>query len=296
MRSAKLLRRLTVSIAGVAALAVALLLLGAPAAQANGGHRGYLFAGTDDEEFHGAVLGPDRLGRFRTRGPNVVSGTIITTSYPINGMTDARGFLYSGDPLSNVIRRISYNGSLLGSTVAAFPPACCSEDMVFDGRFLYHAHYGSTIEKINPRTGALVQTYLQFDVVGMTFVTKEDDDDDDEDDRGSGFGRFVSTAVLAWSHHRDKHRQIWISKWNAQQVGTWDPATNTFTPRFTTPDLAGGLAWDSKSKVLWVGLVGGRVVPYRLNGTPYNAGFLPFGPIEDTIDGLEFVKNIHRHR
>jgi hypothetical protein len=92
-RSAKLLRRLTVSgAATIAALGVA-LLLGAPAAQANGGHRGYLFAGTDDEEFHGARLGPDRLGRFRTRGPNVVSGTIITTSYPINGMTDARGFL-----------------------------------------------------------------------------------------------------------------------------------------------------------------------------------------------------------
>lgn len=271
----------------------AILMAGTPPAQAHNGHRGFLFVGTDLEEFHGAVNGPDRLGRFQTRGPNVVGSTIITTSYPINGMGNARGFLYSGDPFSNVIRRISYNGTLLGSTVAAFPAACCSEDMVFDGRFLYHAHHPSTIEKINPRTGALVQTYPQSDVVGMTFVDDEDDDDDD-DHHGHKSHRFDSTASLAWFHH-DDDRQIWITKWGARQVGTWDPATNTFTLRFTTPDLAGGLAWDSGRKVLWVGLRGGRVVPYRLNGTPYNAGFLPFGPIGDTIDGLEFVRKIHRH-
>jgi hypothetical protein len=135
------------------------LIWGAAPTQAHNGHRGYLFVGTDMEEFHGAVSGLEWLGRFRTRGPNVVGSTIITTSYPINGMGNARGFLYSGDPFSNVIRRISYNGTLLGSTVAAFPAACCSEDMIFDGRFLYHAHHPSTIEKINPRTGALVQTY-----------------------------------------------------------------------------------------------------------------------------------------
>ena len=72
-------------------------------------------------------------------------------------------------------------------------------------------------------------------------------------------------------------------------------ATNTFTPRFTTPQNAGGLAWDPGKKVLWVGLGGGLVVPYHLNGTPYNAGFRPFGPIADTIDGLEFVRKIHHH-
>jgi hypothetical protein len=270
----------------------ALLLLGAAPAQAHGHSRGVLFVGTDTEEFHGAPLGPDRLGRFRTRGPNMVDSTIITTSYPINGMTNARGFLYSGDPNSNVIRRISYNGRLLRTTVAAFPPTCCSEDMVLDGRFLYHAHYPSAIEKLNARTGALVQTFPQaVGVVGMTFV---DDDDDDDGDRHK-YRRFDSTASLAWFHHDNDDRQIWVTRWAARQVGTWDPATNAFTPRFTTPDLAGGLAWDSGRKVLWVGLRGGRVVPYRLNGTPYNAGFLPFGPIGDTIDGLEFVRRIHRH-
>ena len=233
---------------------------------------GFLFVGTDTEEFEGAM--PNQLGRFQTYGPSVVSGTIIPTSFPINGMGDAHGFLYSGDPFSNVIRRISYDGSLLGSTAAAFPSGCCSEDMILAGRFLYHAHYPSTIEKIDPTSGALVQTYPQRDVVGMTFVTH---------DRG-------------WSHHRrDKHRQIWISKWNARQVGVWDPATNTFTPRFATPNLAGGLAWDPRNEVLWVGLRGGLVVPYRLSGTPFNSGFLPFGPISGTIDGLEFVRGIHVH-
>ena len=128
----------------------------------------------------------------------------------------------------------------------------------------------------------------------MTFVTTDDDDDDDDDDsRSSRFARFVSNAVLAWD--RNNNRQIWITKWAGRQVGIWDPATNTFTPRFTTPARAGGLAWDEKSNVLWVGLRGGLVVPYRLNGTPYNAGFLPFGPLGDTIDGLEFVKNVHGH-
>lgn len=267
-----------------------LLLLVSPTAQANGRHRGFLFVATDTEEFHGAVNGPDRLARFRTRGPNVVDSTMITTNYPINGMTNAQGFLYSGDPLSNVIRRITYNGSLLGSTVAGFPAQCCSEDMILDGRFLYHAHYSFAIEKVNARTGALVQSYPQFDVVGMTFVDEDDDDDD-----GHRFGRRHSTGGFGWSHRRHDDRQIWITKWSARQVGTWDPDTNLFTPRFTTPDLAGGLAWDSERNVLWVGQRGGLVVPYRLNGTPYNAGFQPFGSIPDTIDGLEFVRKIRNH-
>ena len=133
---------------------------------------------------------PNRLGRFQTRGPNVVGGRIIPTSFPINGMGDAHGFLYSGDPLSNVIRKISYNGSLLGSTVAAIPAACCSEDMILAGRFLYHAHYPSTIEKINAGSGALVQTYPQSDVVGMTFVT-DDDDDNGEHHGGKKFAHFI---------------------------------------------------------------------------------------------------------
>jgi hypothetical protein len=279
----------------VICLGGAFLALGVPSALAHGGHGGhhgrFLFVGTDTEEFHGAPNGPDRLGRFQTRGPNVTGSTIITTNYPINGMTDAYGFLYSGDPNSNVIRRISYNGNLLGSTVAAFPATCCSEDMVLLGRFLYHVHYPSSIEKLNPTTGALVQTYAQPGVVGITLVN--DDHENDDDDHGKSVVRLDWSGNPAWSHHHD--REIWITKWIPQQVGIWDPATNTFTPRFTTPNRAGGLAWDSAKKVLWVGLRGGTVVPYRLDGTPYNAGFQPFGSIDDTIDGLEFVRKGHDH-
>jgi hypothetical protein len=216
----------------------AFLMVAVAPAQANGAHSGkrggFLFVGTDTEEFGGAVSA-DRLGRFQTRGPNVVGGGIIATAFPINGMTDAHGFLYSGDPRSNVIRRITYDGSLLGSTVAAIPAACCSEDMILDGRFLYHAHYPSTIEKINASTGALVQTYAQPNVVGMTFVT-DDDDDDGDHHGGKEFARFdLTEGVVLFDHGDNDDRQIWITKWSARQVGTWDPATNTFTPRFATP-------------------------------------------------------------
>lgn len=281
----------------------AFLVVGAPPALADGGHhghhghhRGFLFTGTDTEEFHGARNGPDRLGRFRTDGPNVVGGGLLTTSFPINGMADAGGFLYSGDPYSNTIRKISYNGTLLGSVVAGFAPSCCSEDMIAAGRVLYHAHYPAAIEKLDATTGALLQTYPQRLVVGMTFVTRHDEDDDDDGDH-QGDRHHHSTAGRSSFHHghHDHGREIWISKWTPKQVGTWDPTTNTFTPRFTVPNLAGGLAWDGESKVLWIGMEGGMVVPYRLDGTPYNAGFQPFGPIDDTVDGLEFVRVGHHH-
>ena len=277
----------------------AFLAVGAPPAGANGHHghhhRGFLFTGTDTEEFGGAVNGPDRLGRFRTDGSNVVGGGLLTTSYPINGMADAGGFLYSGDPYSNTIRKISYSGALLGSVVAGFAPGCCSEDMIVAGRVLYHAHYSGAIEKLDAATGTLLQTYAQSTVVGMTFVTRHHEDEHGDGHHGDRHHR--STAGRTWSHHRhhDHGREIWISKWGPKQVGTWDPTSNTFTPRFTVPNLAGGLAWDGESKVLWVGMEGGMVVPYRLDGTTYNAGFQPFGPIDDTVDGLEFVPAGHRH-
>src|SRR3954469_25744607 len=119
--------------------------LSASAAHANTRPLGALFVGTDQEEFDGAVNGPDRLGRFRTDGPNVVRGKLLPTPYPINGMGNGRGFLYAGDPYSNTIRKISYNGSLLGTIVGGFSPGCCSEDMVRVGKYIYHAHWPSAI-------------------------------------------------------------------------------------------------------------------------------------------------------
>jgi len=82
---------------------------------------------------------------------------------------------------------------------------------------------------------------------------------------------------------------IWITQWSAQKVGTWDPSTNTFTMKFATPANAGGLAYDPVNGILWVGLQGGSVVPYDLNGNQQGPGFSPFGAITDTVDGLEFV-------
>jgi hypothetical protein len=38
---------------------------------------------------------------------------------------------------------------------------------------------------------------------------------------------------------------------------------------------------------------GGSVVPYNpTTGMPLGPGFSPFGPIGDTVDGLEFVSQI----
>jgi hypothetical protein len=86
---------------------------------------------------------------------------------------------------------------------------------------------------------------------------------------------------------------IWITHWGARQVGTWDPATDTFTAIINTPSNAGGLAYDPVSGILWVGMQGGSVVPYDpVKGTPLGPGFVPFGAITDTVDGLEFVSQI----
>lgn len=224
---------------------------------------GTLFVGTDTEEFNGIT--PDRLGRFTTVGPSIGGGGIIDLDFPLNGLANGDGFLYAGDPLSNTLRKIDYSGNLITSISAGFSPCglsedCKNEDMVFDGTKLYHAHWSTTsppgnIQIIDPVTGAVLQTFDQDEVIGMTMVGTE----------------------------------IWISKWNPRQVGRWDPGTNTFTPVFSTPANAGGLAYDAGSNVLWVGLQGGMVIPYDLSGNPLGAGFQPFGAIADTVDGLELV-------
>jgi streptogramin lyase len=86
---------------------------------------------------------------------------------------------------------------------------------------------------------------------------------------------------------------IWITHLSARQVGTWDPATDTFTAIINTPFNAGGLAYDPVSGILWVGMQGGAVVPFDpVKGTRLGSGFLPFGAITDTVDGLEFVSQI----
>lgn len=218
---------------------------------------GTLFIGTDTEEFE--ALGQSWLVKATVSGANYVSQTNIPLNFNLNGLGDGPGFLYAGEPNVNTLRTIDYNGGLLTSVVAGFPNNCCNEEMQFAGGKLYHAHWSDNIQQIDPVTGAVINTFSQPQVVGMALV-------------GS---------------------TVWITNWGAHQVGTWDPATNTFTPVFTTPDLAGALAYDPDSGILWVGQLGGNVVPYTLAGLALNAGFQPFsflgaGVQIDTIDGLTF--------
>ena len=111
------------------------------------------------------------------------------------------------------------------------------------------------IEALNPVTGVALKIYAQSDIVGMALVGNT----------------------------------LWISKWGGRTVGTWDPATNTYAAVFSTPNNAGGLAYDPGNSILWVGMEGGTVTPYSLAGAVLGASFSPFGNISDTIDGLTFL-------
>lgn len=218
---------------------------------------GTLFIGTDTEEFSG--LGSNYLIKATVSGPNFVSQQNIPLRFPLNGLGDGPGFLYSGDPLTNTLRTIDYNGALLTSVTGGFPNTCCNEEMQFASGKLYHAHYADNIQQIDPVTGAVLATFSQPDVVGLALV-------------GS---------------------TIWITHWSAEQVGTWNPATNTFTPVFSTPEFAGALAFDPVADILWVGQLGGQVVPYDLLGNALNAGFNPIAALNlgvtiDTVDGMTF--------
>ena len=89
--------------------------------------------------------------------------------------------------------------------------------------------------------------------------------------------------------------EIWITKWDAREVGTWNPATNTYTKKFDTDadgvilGRAGGLAFDPFDNILWIGFQGGIVAPYSLTGTRLGNGYQPFGAMSQTIDGLVFL-------
>jgi PEP-CTERM motif-containing protein len=219
---------------------------------------GTLFIGTDTEEFNG--LSTSFLFKATVSGPNFISEAAIPLDFPLNGIGDGPGFLYSGDPNTNGFRTVSYGGSLLTSTTGGFPNSCCNEEMQFAGGKLYHAHFNDVIQQIDPTTGAVIQTFRQPDVVGMALVGGT----------------------------------IWITHWSAHEVGTWDPVTNTFTSVFSTPDNAGALAFDPSSNLLWVGQLGGMVLPYSLSGVLQGPGFdavsafLPPGVTIDTVDGLTF--------
>jgi hypothetical protein len=221
-----------------------------------------IFIGTDQEDFGGcpttgpfACTGLDRLGKATVSGPNVVTSTIIPLDFYLNGLGDGTGFLYAGQAGTNRINEIDYNGTLVGGFNAAIPSEFYNEEMQLVGNTLYHAHYPTEIERLDPITGSAVAPPLpQDDVVGMANVAG----------------------------------QVWISKWSSRTVGVWDPITNIYTPIFNTPNNAGAIAYDPDNAILWVGMQGGLVVPYTLTGVALNGGFLPFGAMSDTVDGLTF--------
>ncbi len=221
--------------------------------------QGTLFVGSDVNTFSGSL--PDKLGVVSVNGANFVSQTNYSTTFHINGFTDVSGqnFLYAGDPFSGVINRVDYTGNLLGSiSVPGIATGCCNEDMIWTGSQLYHGQYSSGIQLIDLNTGNITQSWSMPDIVGMSFVGSD----------------------------------IWISQWSGRSVGIWDPSTGTYTAQFSTPNNAGGLAFDPVSSIMWVGMQGGTVVPYQLDGTAINAGFQPFGNIGDTIDGLAFLGEV----
>ena len=244
---------------------------------------GILFAATDADEF-AIPTQPNQLAIMNVLGSNIVANNLVTTTFPLNGMADGGGFLYGGDPGSPTdsgqLTKFDYAGNFISSTtITGGPAGCCHEDYAFDGTNMYRAHFPDQIDKIDPSSGNVLTTYFAnsdhplapSEPIGMTFV-------------GS---------------------QIWVSRWHSPDdpllihgdVGTWDPTSNVYTHKFYTPSLAGGLAYDAGHGILWVGRLGGCVEPYDLNGNVLGtgdsncqgAGYQPFGSIEDTIDGLEFV-------
>jgi hypothetical protein len=226
-----------------------------------------LYCGTDTTGFQGEN---GQLAVARTSGASIVGTVqIFNLDVPLNGITFGKFSLWAGQPetigsvVGDTLRKVSVSTppAVLNTVQpgsASFSAACCNEQMtLFKGK-LYHAHYNDAIQQLAidaSGNSEVAQTYPQTDVVGMA-------------SDGS---------------------KIWISKWSEKQVGTWDPSTNVFTPVFSTSADAGALAWDVKSGVLWVGMLGGSIVPYNATGTQLGSGFQPFGSISGTIDGMAFV-------
>jgi hypothetical protein len=199
--------------------------------------------------------GANLIGIVQTNGASAGPVTIINTSYPVNGLAAASGFLFAGDPTSATLRTITPAGALSSSVTGNFPTGCCGESMYYDGTNLWHVHYATEIEKLNPATGTVIATYAQTGKVGITPVN----------------------GVL------------WLSDWDTGDVGPWNPVTNTFTPAFNTgaESFPAGLAFDPAANVLCFGNGSNDgVVPYNLTGTALNGGFVPFNGQGDEIDGM----------
>jgi hypothetical protein len=224
---------------------------------------GILLAARDTEDFSGSL--PDALAQTTTTGALAGLTTLISTTYQVNGIGDGGGFLFAGSAVNDDFLKIGYDGSFISATTTGtgYRNFCCNEDIAYDPatNTVYRALYSDRIVAVSPTDGSLITSYLQPDAVGMAYVNGE----------------------------------LWISKWNGREVGTWDPATNTYTKKFDTDGAggingnAGGLAFDPFDNILWIGFSGGVVAPWSLTGTLLNGGFQPFGAMSETVDGLVFL-------
>ena len=228
---------------------------------------GTLYAGSDVEDFAGALT--DQLATTSIVDGLPVAPTVIQVPDDfLNGLAPTgTGTLFSGEPFTDDHREITVAGEMISTVPGSLPVClCCNEDLAFDGTHVWRAHFvpllgpGGMLFKYLP-DGTPVDQFAQEDVVGATFVWPAD--------------------------------ELWITKWIGRQVGTFDPATNTFTPVFPTATNAGGLAYDIERGILWVGEQGGLVQGYDLTGgAPVliaGSQHQPFGPIDETVDGLAFV-------
>lgn len=230
-----------------------------------------LFVAADVEDFDGGLpsgSGLDRIAVLTVDGASVISTVILPTDFLVNGMADADGKLLTGTPGANTLNTVAFDGSLISSIAAPDIPnsGCCNEEMLFvptgGGERFFHAHYSDFIRELDPVTGTLTGTgaQSQTDVVGMALAEGE----------------------------------IWISKWAAQDIGTWDPDTNTFTKMFDLIGLgnAGALAYDPTSGIMWIGSQGGFVTPFNLSGVQQGLSVQPFGALPETIDGAVIIGEV----
>ncbi len=225
-------------------------------------YAGFLIAARDTEDFAGTFT--DQLAKTATTGATAGATNLINTNYQVNGIGDGGGFLYAGSAILNNFLTIDYDGNLLTSgTSAGYRNSCCNEDIAYDPltNTVYRGLYSTQIVAVDGTTGAPISFFSQSDVVGMAHVNGD----------------------------------IWISKWNGREVGTWDPLTNTYTHMFDTDGgggingNTGGLAFDPDNNILWIGFQGGLVTPWSLTGTRLGDGYQPFGAMNETIDGLVFL-------
>ncbi len=104
---------------------------------------GTLFVGADTEEFSGSP--DDKIGKYRTSGPNIIGGSNIPIDYFANGLVwiEANNQLVTGTPFINELRTADFNLNQLNTFTADIPNVCCNEDMAFDGVDLWHAHFST---------------------------------------------------------------------------------------------------------------------------------------------------------